>query len=331
MRFVAIRDLYLLLVLALIKVLSWSPSYRLRELCVSGVAFIAYHLSGSKKRQMANNLSRTMGTAVSLERRQRIVQRAFYEYWKNIFSILPSRAEAEVLEGVEIQGIEHLQRALENGKGVILWESQFGAKTLAPRILHEKGLSVHEVHAESHLWGLNSYPPSMSWVTRHVIRAAFERWEKRSVAEIIYLPKSDSLAFTRTLLKRLKQNGILSITGDGKFGRNLIPLRFLGWTDFFSPGMVSLAKTSGAPILPMFCYQDRNDDTNLIIESPIRIDTSLGREQGLESSLEQYVSLFESYVTRYPEKYLYWDVPEKARYWFGRGRGYENHESEPGR
>jgi lauroyl/myristoyl acyltransferase len=331
MGFLELRDLYWLLVIATIKVASWSPSHTPKELLVSRIALTAYHLSRHKRLCIEENLSKAFGTTLSEEQKQQIARGAFHEYWKDVFSILPCRAERAALRRANVKGIEYLQRALENGKGAILWESQFGSRMFASQILHEHGYSVRQVHAETHLWGFKHDPRSMTWVTQHVVRRAFESWERRFIAEIIYLPRSNSLAFTRMLLKRLKQNGIICVTGDGRLGQKFIPLRFLGWTDFYSPGMVSLAKTSGAPILPMFCLQDRNATLNLIIEHPISIDTSLDRERSLEGSLEQYISLFESYVKRYPEKYLKWDLPERIRRWLVRDRIYESAGSASGR
>ena len=320
MRFLKARDLYLVLVIALIKMASWSPSSRLKELVVSGIASAAYQFSKHKRLRIEENLSKAFGPTLTDEQKRQIVKGAFYEFWKAGLSILPSRAERRAIKRVNIQGIERLHRALEDGKGVILWESQFGRRMLACQILHEKGFSLHQVHAENHLWGFGGHSSSISWVTRHVVRGAFARWEMQFVAEIIYLPRSGSLAFTRTLLRRLEQNAILCVTGDGRFGRRLIPLRFLGWTDFFSTGMVSLAKTCGAPILPVFCFHDRNDNMNLIIEGPIEIDTNLHRDRSLESSLAQYVGLLESYIRRYPEKYLQWHFPQEAREHHAQGR-----------
>jgi lauroyl/myristoyl acyltransferase len=133
-----------------------------------------------------------------------------------------------------------------------------------------------------------------------------ERCEKPFLAEIIYLPRSDSLVFTRILLDRLKQNAILCIPGDGRSGKKLLSARFLGHTELFSTGMVSLARISGASILPMFCIQEERGKTSLIIEPPILIETEVGREQALEKGVVQYVSLLESYIRKYPKQYQNW-------------------------
>ena len=67
MRFMQVSDLYLLLVIALIKVLSWSPSLRVKEICVKAISLTAYHLSRDKRRRIAENLSKAFGATLSEE------------------------------------------------------------------------------------------------------------------------------------------------------------------------------------------------------------------------------------------------------------------------
>ena len=70
--------------------------------------------------------------------------------------------------------------------------------------------------------------------------------------------------------------------------------------------MVSLARLSGATILPFFCVHKEGDRTALIIESPIRIEAEGDRERGLEKAIGQYASLLECYVKKYPQQYRNW-------------------------
>jgi len=107
-------------------------------------------------------------------------------------------------------------------------------------------------------WNLSGPLAASRYLCIWHIKPYFEKRAKQFVAEIIYLPHSDSLAFARILLSRLQQNAIVCIAGDGKNGRKLLPLKFLGATELFATGMVSLAKASGASIVPMFCLEEPN-------------------------------------------------------------------------
>lgn len=309
MKCLRIQDLYSLTVITLIKIVSGFPFSLLKDLTVKSIVFAAYHVSRKKRHRMEKNLSEAFDGKLAEHQRREIVKGAFYEFWRETCSRWPTRQERAALKRAEIQGLEHLQRALRNGRGVILWESNaFGRRTLSKQILHQNGFLIHQVYAEVHLKGFLTTDPdrSHSWVRDHMIKTEMERCEKPFLAEIIYLPSSDSLVFTRILLDRLKQNAILCIPGDGRSGKKLLPMRFLGRTRLFSTGMVSLAKISGAAILPIFCIQEKNGKTNLIIEPPILIETVVGREQVLEKGVLQYVSLLESYIRKYPQQYRNW-------------------------
>lgn len=309
MKRLQIWDLYSLFVIALIKIASGFPSPHPKNLTVKSIAFAAYHVSKKKRRNMEKNLSEAFEGKFSEHQRREIVKGVFYEFWRETFSRWPTSQERAALKSADIQGLEHLQRALGNGRGVILWESNaFGRRTLSKQILHENGFLIHQVYAEVHLRGFLTTDPDRynSWVREHMIKTEMEKFEKPFLAEIIYLPSSDSLVFTRILLDRLKQNAILCIPGDGRSGKKLLPMRFLGHTMLFSTGMVSLAKISGASILPIFCIQEKNGKTSLIIEPPILIETEVERKQVLEKGVIHYVRLLESYIRKYPEQYRNW-------------------------
>jgi len=302
-----VRDLYFLLVIALLKVIGWSSSPRLKNVVVHSIAAAAYRLSRNKRRRCEENVTRTFCEDLGKQQRRRIVKRAFSEFWRDVFSLTLSRREKAALKAIELSGVEHLQAALNAGRGAILWESNsFGQRHLAKHLLYERGFSLHQVHSEGHLGGFWSEQHVATWVRRHIVKPFFERCEKSVIEKILYLPDSDSLVFTRRLRERLKQNAILCIAGDGGSGRKTIPQLLFGHTKLFATGMVSLAKISGAPILPMFCVQEADGKIRLIIKRPVRVETEVERVQGVESSVAEYVGLLESFIRRYPEQYRSW-------------------------
>lgn len=310
MRFMTITDFYFLTVIALINSVRLFPWIHLKSFIVRCIVFTAYRVLKDKRQLSEQHLSEVFDRKFSKEDMKRIIERSFYEFWYDTFSHSPSSLQKTELAQADVRGVERLQMALKSGKGVILWESStFGKRILAKQILHGNGFAVHQVHAENHLLGgFTAGGGHPTWMRNHKIKPFFEKCEKQFVSEIIYLPNSESLAFTRTLLARLKQNGILCMAGGGRFGHKLIPIKFLGRTENISTGIVSLAKMSGAPILPMFCIEEENGKTTLIIEPPLLTQSDADREGGFERIIAQYVSLLESYITRYPEQYHNWHV-----------------------
>ncbi len=307
MRFLkkTIKDLYFLLVVILIKSVSWSASPHLKTLLINTISFVAYHCSRTKRRLIESNVSTVFAGKLDEAQRRRIVKGSFRTFWQETFSLLPAPQELATLKQVPIQGIERLHQALKNGKGVILWESSsFGYRSLAKQILHAHGFSLYQVHLENHFGGF--LRTEKSWISEQIVAPFFDRCEKRFLAEIIWLDRSGSLAFTRTIQRRLHHNAILCISGDARFGQKQLNLDFLGHLKPFPTGMVSLAKVSGAVILPLFCIQEHDGTPHLLIESPICIQRKAKREEGLEKAVRQYANLLESYIHRNPEQYRFW-------------------------
>lgn len=108
------------------------------------------------------------------------------------------------------------------------------------------------------------------------------------------------------MLDQLKNNGILCLSADGTRGHKFIPASLLGQTVSFPTGAVSLAKISGASMLPLFCFADAEGTTRLDILPPVQIRCDGEREQGLEKSVLEFTSLLESYLKNYPEQYRNW-------------------------
>jgi lauroyl/myristoyl acyltransferase len=305
-QFITMIDFYLLSVAALIRVANWSYSVKVKLALVKAVTFLAYHLSKTKRRLSEQNLSDTFGGRLSQDQLQTIVKLSFYRFWLEAFSMPLPSVWRNSWTRVQIRGLEHLQRALRNRKGAILWGSNsFGRKFLAKQILHQNGFSICQIYGENHAGGFSSPCPA-SWVRRRIIRPFFDNCEKQYVADMLNFPLWEPLPVMRTLFGRLKQNGIICVAGDGTLGWNSVRKNFLsGYRTFFT-GMVSLSRITGAPILPLFCIQEDSDKTAVIIEPPIALDSTTDRDRASELGIDQYVSLLESYIRRYPEQYRNW-------------------------
>jgi lauroyl/myristoyl acyltransferase len=311
-KLITVRDLYLLGIVALIQA-NWCFSFRLRSLLVKSLAFIVYRSSGTKRRLSEKNLSEAFGGQMCEDSVRAIIKSSFCQIWHETFSIPSPSVPEFALKGVDIRGLEHLQIAMNKGKGAILWESSFfGRRLLAKQILRQHGFAVDQVHGENHLGGFGHDRGSASR-TQHLVWRFFENCERPFVREILYFKGRSSPAFIKVLRERLKQNGIICISADAQRGHKFIAVSMLGRTDFFPTATVSLAKLTGAPILPLFCIQESGDTVRLIIESPIPIEANGDRERCQEQTLIRYVSLLESYIKKYPEQYRNWNFSKGDR------------------
>ena len=308
MKLVSVQDLYLLSVIAVIRLANRSGSVRLRLLFTRTVAFLAYFLSRRKRRLSEKNLFKAFDGQLSKQRGRVIVKGSFYQFWLDAISLPYCRSSEAAGETIQVAGLEHLENSLKRGNGAILWESSyFGRRNLAKHILYRNGFAIDQVHAYGHMGGFHLAKNNQSRITERVIRPFFDKCERSFVREIIYLGDPDSLAFTKLMASRLRDDRILCISADGTRGKKFIPIPFLGDFFAFPTGTVSLAKFTGSPILPLFCFDDEDGRTCLVIGPAVQISPDWQREVASENGLRQFITLLEFYVRKYPEQYRKWD------------------------
>jgi lauroyl/myristoyl acyltransferase len=298
------RDLYLLAVLAMMVIVAPLPFEMPRRLVGTGVAAIAYRLSGRKRRRSEQGVERTFPDAMTPRQRTAIVKGAFRQFWQDPFI---SPRSVRTIDNAVV-GLSHVYEALAAGRGVILWESsQFGGRVAAKRILRDAGLSICQVHVHDHAGGFGTGGRRASFVQKRLIESHFDRHELRFVAEIVRLPLHEKVAGRRSLVRLLAENRIVCMANDGMYGQRFVSVPFLGHSRSVATGTVTLARATGATMLPMFCVEAPVGKWRVIIEPPIRSDAA-NRDQAAYDIAAQYVALLESYIRRYPDQYRTWDA-----------------------
>ncbi len=302
---VAAKDLYVFTVIALMWGLAVAGSPRLRDVTARSVASAAFRLSHRKRRGSEAMLLQVFGARMSARRRRIITRRAFEEFWLDVFSLPRLRWATDRAPGA-IAGLEHLRRTLDEGHGAILWISNdFGRMTALKRTLRDHGFPVHKVHAANHLGGFREANDPHSWIQRRLFTPFFDSLERPLVAGTVSVTPQ-SLAFIRQLSARLTANGIVCMAGDATLGHRHLPLTFLGMPRRFPTGAVTLARTTGAAILPTFSLRGPRGASRVVIEPPINVRRELDRELEAAEVLLRCVRRLEHYTRRHPSLYLNW-------------------------
>jgi len=302
-------DLYCLAVIAVVEIVGRLPSPRGRRLCLDGLALIAYALSRRKRQAIEENLTVAFSANIDSARKRQLTIACFRGFWEEMVDWVPSAAAKSPTDLARIDGIEHLKDAVAKGKGVILLESNgFGRRVLARRTLYASGYPVIQMHGATHLGVLLTEPSTGSWFRTRILRPFFERRERPFVDDILIIPLVSSMTASRVYVNRLRDNGILCVAGDGLIARKRHELDFLGGKTPFAPGMIKLAWTSGAALLPMFCVPSESDGAVLEIGPPIVFQCSGSRNEVVEHALRQYARALESRIRRHPEGFRNWHL-----------------------
>ncbi len=299
MRMAKCKDFALLAAMGLMVATRPPVLEKFRGKVLTALGKISVFFSRSRASTADRNLATAMGRQLSAAARRQIVEESFRDYWREIFSLLHSYDKGG-RSNVTIDGLDNLREALHGGKGAILWQpAEFGRRNFVNQYLSAHGFSLVQVHAEYHIVGDATY-------LRNLVTKPFFTWcSGKFLKEIIWMPDSGSLAFTRQLLKRLHGNAIVSIAGDARASRKNVAVKFFGDVSYFPAGIFSLSKETGAPVLPVFCFEEAPCRIRLVIEPPL---TPLTDEHGdnLIGPVAECAEKLEHYIRRYPGQFRNW-------------------------
>lgn len=203
---------------------------------------------------------------------------------------------------IALAGKEHLDRALAQGKGAILWVTFSVFSDMNAKIaLREQGYDVS--HLSRHIHGhLSSTRFGIRFL--NPIRIAVER---RYLAERVVIDPANPKAALQRLEALLADNRVVSITAGAMAGRvTLAP---------FGPGSMPLAGgapnlslKSGAPLLPVFTERRPDGSFLVTIEPPPEAPAHLSREQKITDMIVRESALLYRYFVRLPTQFLYPDL-----------------------
>jgi lauroyl/myristoyl acyltransferase len=218
-------------------------------------------------------------------------------YWLRLLASEPDIL-SRIGNIVTVEGLEHLREALAAGRGVVIWECPFGNRPLGRLALSAEGFHVTAVHGPNH-------GGSLSHLVQHVVRRLYRAAEARLPVEVVDV-EENSTAYIELLTERLRQNGVVCINGFGRLGRRFVAFDFLGQKRRFATGSASLAISTGATLIPAFCYRDSPRGSHLVLERPCPLggNESVGALQ--EKAVRYCTAALEAYVRRYPGQWMGW-------------------------
>jgi lauroyl/myristoyl acyltransferase len=210
--------------------------------------------------------------------------------------ILLSRVRAEEVESlVTVDGGHHLDRALDRGKGCLLLGTHMGFGVLLCHVLRRRGYPLVRVGT----------PPGQGRALRRMSVQAVARVSRETgrPQDDISFGRADPSRMLALQLKRmhaaLQQNRIVVILGDGLQGTHLVAVSLLGRAVTLAGGWVTLARLSGATVVPAHLIRRRRACRfHLRVGPPIPDHAlhTIDPRQGVEA----YARWLEAIIRRYP-------------------------------
>ncbi len=251
-----------------------------------GLARVAPHLMPGRAAQVARNLSRVYGPGLPSSVVHRATAETFasyVHYWMESFR-LPGMSVQEIDDGFVLEGVEHLDAALSEGRGAILALPHLGGWEWAAFWL----TAVHGVGVTAVVEPVQ--PPELAaWFV-----------ELRTTLGMEIVPLGPEAG--RASLRALRENRVLCLLCDRDLGGDGIAVPFLGETTTLPAGPAVLAMRSGAPLLPAAVYFHGRDH-RARIEAPLDTSRSAGLRADARRVTEDLAHALGELIKAAPEQW----------------------------
>jgi phosphatidylinositol dimannoside acyltransferase len=268
------------------------------ELAVHSYLGLCFYCLGRKKRELVRkNLDMVLGPKPQTNRQVRMaVENHFIDQYL-IFSF-PKIGPQNIDRYLAVDGLRHLNSALQHGKGAIIIHGHVGPRLLPLFALGLRGYRMHQIEGP--------IAADLSPLGRYCAR------QKQALERLIPAEIINGQRFLRSAFEALKRNEVVMIAGDGmgggKFMGQQVGVDFLGYRLRFPAGPVILASKTGASLVPLFTLGGDKGAPyrSVIYPSWVVPKARLGQEE-LAVHVAKFVSLLESVVKRYPHLWHFWD------------------------
>jgi KDO2-lipid IV(A) lauroyltransferase len=200
------------------------------------------------------------------------------------FARLPCIDTDYIEKHIRFEGLCHLDRALEEGKGGVLVTGHFGSWELMGCVLVRLGYPL------TFVVGVQRNPLVQDLMNR-----------LRGDCGIPVIEPVSLLETTRVL----RGNRFIAMLSDQDARSQGVFVDFLGEPASTHAGAARLALITGAPVITGFIT--RTDPTShlIVIEEPIRVDRSLDREEAILEMTRAYTGSIEAHVKAHPDHWLW--------------------------
>lgn len=233
-----------------------------------------------------DNMGHVLGPgATDLEVRG-TAQRSFRNYvklWVD-FVRLPRTSDEEVENRVQGEGWEHLDRALEGGKGALLVGTHLGSWDLAGLALAARG---HELYVVAE----RQKPPWLNRIARD--------WREARGIHLVFMERT-----LRPLFRALARNQLVGIAVDRPLPEGEgVTVKFFGQVISWPSGPASLALRTGAQVITGYLVRTLGGHFKGEIFPPLEFQPSGDRFEDLHRLSQEIVSLQEELIRRYSDQW----------------------------
>jgi lauroyl/myristoyl acyltransferase len=245
-----------------------------------------YTLSPHFRRILRHNLGHVLGPEASEEQLEATVHRACVNIMKGHYDLFRlSRLSLDEIEAItQVEGREHMDEALAQGKGAILFSAHFGNVDVLAQIPRAFGIPI--TGAVEHVEPERLFQYTLKLRTRHGVRM---------------IPSDGPMMELRRALKR---GELIGLPSDRGLGDNAREVEFFGSPAQLPAGPVRLALRTGAALIPGFGLRLPDNTFLARIEPALELPRTGDREADIAAGMEMVADVLERIILQAPDQWL---------------------------
>ena len=249
-------------------------------------AWLLRRLAPSRQRVAVANLRGVFGDQYTDREYRRLAAAATRNLCRTMAELFKqpylSRSQLERL--VQVEGLEHLRAALAGGRGAILLSAHFGNwEILGPRLV-AAGLPTSVVARDAPDAG-----------TARLINQCRERCGLQVV----------SRRNVRGMLEALRAGRLLLLLPDQHQRGASVVVDFLGRPAATATGPATLARRTGAPVVPGFCRRLADGSFRVTLQPALELIRTGDRAADARANTAHYNQVLGDEIRRHPEQWLW--------------------------
>ena len=247
------------------------------------------------------NLRELLADELSPEGAERLTRELFRFRSCDLIDVMRLRGGAASLgKLVEIRGREHLDTAMAEGKGAILCSAHFGSYQSAFSLLHASGFPLTTIGR----WWWN-YAPGLSPAERRFWDLSYARRVLRHRQRPSIEPWPGRVQVAVQAAAALRANEVVTICSDaaplGADRTRSVEVPFLGRQARLLPGVATLARLTGAPVLMVFMHR-LADYRHQVMEISPRVPM----DGETETAFGRCVAAMDTAIRTRPAHWFFW-------------------------
>ncbi len=241
---------------------------------------LVYHVSGRAREIVEENLSHVLGEEGE-EETDKVVRQVFRNSLKNYYELFH---HSDSTQEIKITGLENMEEALDQGKGLVLATPHFGSPD---------GL-MHAVP----LLSLPVTAPAEHLKPEILFRYICSLRENRGIT---LLPADGPLL---GLFRALRRNEIVVVAADRDTTESGIVVDFFGAPARLPDGHVQLAMRTGAKLALAFGRREEDNSFSVEISPLLELEESGDFKRDARANVEKVVATLEEIIRQNPDQWL---------------------------